>query len=161
MLKKLSQAVDELQAHQPAKTQSFINLRVVGSWFVQHLAAIALLVAICSAVITGAAYFGYKVGESKAEAYSLFDELDLKTTAKFARQATIDLGFASARFADVLKSAGPSSELLEANAKLAALNKDLLKKNAELALEADNARKDRDRLQAVIDHTRRADQTKK
>jgi hypothetical protein len=160
MLKKLSQAVDE-QAHQPAKTKPFINLRVIGGWFVQHLAAIALLVAICSAVITGAVYFGYKVGESKAEAYSLFDELDLRTTAKFARQATIDLGFASARFADVLKSTGSSSELLEANAKLEASNKDLLKKNAELALEADHAKRDRDRLQAVIDRARRADQTKK
>jgi hypothetical protein len=161
MLEKLSRAVDELQSSQNPKSGILSDLRAAAGWLAQHTAVIALLVATCGAVLYGSAYLGYRIGESKAEAYKLFDELDLKTTAAFAKQASVDLGFASARFADMLKRTKSLGELQEANAKLEASHKELQKRIADLTLDADIAKKERDKLQAFIDRTRRADQTKK
>ena len=161
MLKKLSQAVDELQSAQKPKSVLLSDLRTVAGWLAQHIAVIALLVAACSAALYGSAYFGYRIGESKAEAYKLFDELDLKATATFVKQASVDLGFASARFADMLNRTKSHSELQEAHTKLEASHKELQKRIAELTLDADIAKRERDKLQAFIDRTRRADQTKK
>jgi Skp family chaperone for outer membrane proteins len=53
------------------------------------------------------------------------------------------------------------SELQEAHTKLEASHKELQKRIAELTLDADIAKRERDKLQAFIDRTRRADQTKK
>lgn len=161
MLEKLSRAVDELQSSQKPRSGLVSDLRTAASWLAQHVAVIALLIATCGGVLYGCAYLGYRIGESKAEAYKLFDELDLKATATLAKQASIDLGFASARFVDMLKRTKSHGELQEAYTKLEATNKELIKKNAELALDADAAKRERDKLQAFIDRTRRADPTKK
>ena len=93
--------------------------------------------------------------------HKLFDELDLKATATFVKQASVDLGFASARFADMLNRTKSHGELQEAHTKLEASHKELQKRIAELTLDADIAKRERDKLQAFIDRTRRADQTKK
>lgn len=96
MLQKLSQAADELQSAQKPKSSLLNDLRAVTSWLARHAAVIALLVAVSGGVLYGSAYFGYKVGEGRAEAYRLIGELDLQTTAALAREATTDLRFASA-----------------------------------------------------------------
>jgi hypothetical protein len=161
MLNKLSKAADELQAQQPPKASLLSELRHAGRWLVDHVPALALVIATCGAIAFGSAWIGYHVGESKADAYRLLNEVDLKTTAQFARQATVDLGFASARLADALKGAKSQNDLLEVNAKLDAKNKELLRRNAELVRETEAANAERDRLQAALDRSQRADQTKK
>ena len=83
MLTKLSRAADELQSAQKPKSVLLSDLRTVAGWLAQHIAVIALLVAACSAALYGSAYFGYRIGESKAEADKLRKE---------AKQIVIDAG---------------------------------------------------------------------